>query len=103
MATWIIPLSPEPQSFGITLAGRELRLTVRWYEGGENGWLLDVAEPESRAPILCGVPLAAGCDLLAPYAYLNLGGELRLDGDTPPTLDNLGEEVKLLFVTEEES
>lgn len=102
MAIWIIPLTPEPQSFGITLAGRELRLTVRWHEAPDGGWLLDIAEPESRAPILGGVPLVAGCDLLAPYAYLNLGGELRIDGDEPPTLDNLGDNVRLLFVTEDD-
>lgn len=108
MATWIIPLTPEPQAFGITLAGRELRLTVRWFEtsesleGSEGGWLLDIAEPESAASIVSGIPLVAGCDLLAPYGYLELGGGLELDSDTPPAVDSLGEAVQLCFVTQEE-
>jgi len=100
MATYIIPLTPEPQAFGITLAGRELRLVVRWFEASEGGWALDILEPGNSAPIVCGIPLVAGVDLLEPYAYLDLGGELRLSGDTPPTRDSLGTEVRLLFVTE---
>lgn len=102
MATWIIPLTPEPQAFGISLAGRELRLTVRWFEAIESGWLLDIAEPESAASIVSGIPLVAGCDLLAPYGYLELGGGLELDSDTPPAVDSLGEAVQLCFVTQEE-
>lgn len=102
MAIWTIPLTPEPQSFGITLAGRELRLTVRWLQASEGGWLLDLYEPETAAPIVCGIPLVTGCDLLAPYAYLELGGALWLDGDEPPDLDNLGVGVELCFVVEKE-
>ena len=49
------------------------------------------------------MPLVAGCDLLEPYAYLNFGGELRLDGDAPPSLDTLGVDVRLIFVTEDDS
>lgn len=106
MATWIIPLTPEPQSFGITLAGRELRLTVRWFEAprpddARIGWMLDIAEPEGAAPIVSGIPLVGGYDLLAPYGYLELGGALVLDGDMPPTLENLGAGVELCFVTED--
>ena len=99
MATFIIPLTPEPQSFGITLAGRELRLTIRWFETVEGGWVMDVYEPESAAPIVCGVPLVAGADLFGPYDYLNLGGELRIDSELPPAYDTLGNGVDLLFIT----
>lgn len=101
MADYIIPLTPEPQAFGITLAGQELRLTVRWLDVAEGGWVLDIAEPDNAAFIVCGIPLVAGGDLLEPYAYLELGGSLVLNGQKPPTLENLGQGVQLYFVTED--
>ena len=73
---YVIPLTPEPQRFRIVLAGRELLLAV---------------------PLVSGIPLVAGCDLLEPYAYLGLGGALLLSGDEPPSPDTLGRGVDLLF------
>lgn len=96
-----IPLSAEPQSFGITLAGREYRLTLRFMDAVEGGWQLDIEEPEKAAPIIMGLPLVAGCDLLQQFAYLEFGGELWLDSELPATVDNLGSEVDLLFVVRE--
>ena len=104
MKTWYaIPLTPEPQAFGITLAGREYRLTVRWFDAPEGGWTLDIQEPDNSSPILMGLPLVTGCDLLEPYGYLNFGGELRVDADLPATLDNLGTDVELVFIVDEET
>ncbi len=101
MAAYVIPLTPEPQSFGITLAGKEYRLTVRWLDTPEAGWFLDIEQPDKAAPIILGLSLVAGQDLLEQYAYLDFGGELRVQGDMPPSLDNLGSEVELLFITED--
>ena len=106
MALYEIPLTPEPQAFGITLAGRSLRLVLRWAESPAadvpGGWLLDILDqPDDVTPLVCGIPLVAGCDLLAPYAYLSPGGSLWVSGGMPPTLDNLGETVLLLFETED--
>ena len=98
---YTIPLRPEPQSFGITLAGREYRLTVRWMDALEAGWMLDIQTPENAAPIVMGIPLVTGCDLLEQYAYLEFGGELWVEGEMPATPDNLGTEVELVFVVEE--
>lgn len=100
-AYYTIPLTAEPQSFGITLAGKEYRITVRWFDAPEAGWTLDIEEPENAAPIVMGVPLVAGCDLLEQYAYLEFGGELWVEGEIPPTLDNLGTEVELVFIVED--
>lgn len=107
MALYEIPLTPEPQSFGISLSGRELQLSFRFAEtfspDALGGWLLDIFDsPDDLVPLVCGIPLVAGCDLLAPYGYLGLGGRLFLSGDEPPTLDNLGEGVLLFFETGEE-
>lgn len=106
MALYEIPLTSEPQSFGISLSGRELRLAFRWAESAcpdaPGGWLLDIYDaPDDLAPLVLGIPLVAGCDLLRPYGYLGLSGGLYLSGDLPPTLDNLGEDVRLLFETED--
>lgn len=106
MALYEIPLSPDPQSFGIALSGRELNLAVRWAESlcpdARGGWLLDIYDtPDDLTPLVLGIPQVAGCDLLAPYGYLNLGGKLMISGNEPPTLDNLGESVLLLFETED--
>ena len=107
MATYEIPLTAEPQIFSIVLAGRELRFTLRWHEaepetaGDPAGaWLLDIADSEG-ASLVAGVPLVAGRDLLAPYAYLGIGGQLWIYGEDAPDYQRLGVNAKLLFVTEE--
>lgn len=106
-AYYTIPLKAEPQSFGITLAGKEYRLTVRWFDAEEAGWTLDIEEPEKAAPIIMGIPLVTGTDLLEQYDYLEFAGaacasgELWVEGELPPTLENLGSEVELVFIVEE--
>ena len=108
MALYEIPLTPEPQAFGISLAGRSLRLVLRWAESPAadvpGGWVLDILDqPDDTIPLICGIPLVAGCDLLAPYAYLELGGALYISGDMPPTLNNLGDTVLLIFEMEDDA
>jgi hypothetical protein len=102
MRYYTIPLTPEPQSYAIVLAGKEYRLTVRWMEADEGGWLLDIEEPEQAAPILMGLPLITGCDLLGQFTYLGLGGQIWVDSELPARLDNLGTEVDLVFAVEDD-
>lgn len=102
-AYYTIPLTPEPQSFGITLSGREYRLTVRWLAAAEAGWTLDIEEPDRAAPLIMGIPLVTGCDLLEQYSYMEFGGELWVEGELPPTLENLGAETELVFIVEEKA
>ena len=102
MRYYNIPLTPEPQSFGITLAGTEYRLTIRWFDAPEGGWTLDIQKPDNAEPIILSIPLVAGCDLLEQYDYLDLGGELWIEGELPPALENLGTEVELVFVVLDE-
>ncbi len=94
---WLIPLTPQAQSFGIVLAGCEYRLTLRWFDVPEAGWHIDIQEPEAAAPILLGMHLAAGCDLLKPYAYQEYNGGLWLSSELAAGPDELGEKVRLLF------
>lgn len=105
-----IPLTPEPQRFSIRLAGRDYRVTVRWFEppalvGQPGGWALDLADDTDNAtPILAGLPMVTGINLLEQFAYLGIKGALYVytDGnaDAVPTLDTLGTESRLYFVTD---
>lgn len=100
MATFEIPLSPEAQLFSIELAGTEFQFSLTW-NSVSNTWMVNLGIANS--PILSGIPLVANIDLLAPYGYLNLGGQLVAQTDnapeTPPTYENLGIVGKLYFIT----
>src|ERR1700719_665867 len=102
MATpYLIPLQPTNQKLQITLAGTVYTLTVRWND--MNGaWTLDMADA-SQNPIISGIPVVTGEDLLAPYGYLNFGGQLIAqttnDTNAVPTMANLGTTGNLYFVT----
>lgn len=95
MAVYEIPLTNTPQTFNITLNETEYTMTNKWNE--TSGWILDIEG------FLHGIPLVTGCDLLEPFGYLKIGGGLFVytDGDITaiPTLDNLGGDSKLYFVT----
>lgn len=101
MANYEIPLTPEAQKFSITLAGITYQISVYWGTRTDC-WLIDIAD-NNGTPILRGIPLVANVDLLAPYPYLNLGGQLIAQTDNspniPPTYSNLGITGHLYFVT----
>jgi len=100
-----IPLTASPQTFSIPLAGVVYTMTLifRQTPDGNGGWVLDIADSANN-PIVAGIPLVTGADLLGQYGYLNLGGKLLVttDGDqfAPPTFDNLGSTSHLYFATE---
>ena len=102
MAVFEVPLSPQPQRFSIALANVSYRMTVRWIDDVDGGWVLDIAD-SSDAPIVSGIPLITGADLLAQYGYLGFGGELGVQTDTDldavPTYTNLGVTSHLYFLT----
>ena len=100
-----IPLTPStPQTFEVTLAGQTYNMTLRWNNCSLSaGWILDIAD-ESSNPIVSGIPLVTGADLLAQYPDKNFGGSLYvrstppLPPDAPPTFDNLGQDSHLYFL-----
>lgn len=100
MDVYEIPLSSEPQSLVVSLSGTAYRLTLVW-NPVSSAWVLDIADTSGNA-ILSGVPLVAGADLLAPVAYLGLGGALYVqtdnDAEAPPTVDNLGATAHVYWV-----
>jgi len=95
-----IPLLPQNQRFGIFLSGASYTLEVRWNKFS-NSWSMDVYNV-NNLPILLGVPLVTGSDLLAQFAYLGIGGQMivQSDGDAGavPTYTNLGSISHLYYV-----
>lgn len=99
-----IPLSPQAQTFNILLGGATYRLTVQWNNAPTGGWVLDIADANDT-PIVAGIPLVTGCDLLEQYEYLGINGQLEVQTDTDlaavPDFSNLGTTSHLYFLTDD--
>jgi hypothetical protein len=95
-----VPLQPTNQRFTITLVGVVYTMTIRW-NGACQAWILDLGDASNNL-LIAGLPLVTGVDLLSPFAYLNIGGQLivQTTNDTPavPTLANLGLAGNLYFI-----
>jgi uncharacterized membrane protein len=101
MATvFLVPLQPNNQIVQASLAGTLYQLTVRWNDMNQ-AWMLDLADAIGN-PIISGIPMVTGQDLLAPFKYLRIGGQLIVqttnDTDAVPTLANLGSTGNLYFI-----
>lgn len=106
MAQYTIPITTsEPQTFTVTLSAVQYRFTLRWIDGTEGGWLLDIALAEDETPLVAGVALVTGVDLLAQFPDLGIPGALWLYAvdDLSPGYDDLGTAVQLIYETEDES
>lgn len=101
MANFEIPFVAQNQKLTIALAGITYQLTLRW-NVSESAWVLDIADNTGNA-LLNGIPLITGTDLLAPYAYMNFGGQLIAftdnNPDAPPTYADLGSTGHVYFET----
>lgn len=96
-----------PQQVSVTLGGSLLQLTFRYRPVPGNpdllGWVLDIADANAQ-PVINGIPLVTGCDLLAQFPDKNFGGQLVVgttstNPDDVPTFDNLGAEGQVYWVT----
>lgn len=102
MTTYEIPLVPsQNQKLTISLNGVQYTLIFNWVDADQGGWTVDIMD-STDAPIIQGIPLITGADLLAQYAYLNLGGQLLVQSDAiltdVPTYSNLGQGSHLYYV-----
>lgn len=101
MSTYDIPLSNENQQFNIQLAGKVYRFRIFW-NSSSNCWVLDIANTRG-SPLVNGIPLVAGVDLLSPYPEFKFGGQLIAFTDNEPnlapTFANLGMTGHLHFIT----
>lgn len=95
-----IPLSPDNQQFSISTGAAQYLMRVNWREPC---WYLDLLNAD-QTPVALAIPLITGADLLARYAYLNLGFSLVVicdeNGQENPTKTDLGSLSHLLIVTE---
>jgi hypothetical protein len=97
-----IALSPFDQRFVAGLGENLYNMTIRWCDALEGSWILDISSQEDE-PIVHGIAVVGGVDLLGQYRYLNIGGGGFLyavtDGQplVPPTRENLGLNAHLLW------
>jgi hypothetical protein len=95
-----IPLSSQPQTFNIALAGTTYDFTVRWNMPNAS-WIIDIADASGN-PIVSGIPMVTGVDLLEQYGYLNFGFQLVAQTDnspeTVPTFEALGTTAHLYAI-----
>lgn len=71
-----IPLTPEPQRFSISIGATTYNLRFCWNENDIGGWFMDIAD-DNENPILMGIPLVTGSNLLEQFAYLGIEGKFR--------------------------
>ncbi|MCW3543123.1 phage baseplate plug family protein [Burkholderia cenocepacia] len=103
MNVYEIPLSPQPQRFTVTLSGVDYRMTVQYRAAGGAGWVMDIAD-SGGAPLVSGIPLVTGINLLEQYRHLGFTGRMWVQGaespDDVPTFDDLGVGSHVFWVTD---
>lgn len=100
MTPYEIPLTPQPQNFLISLAGVTYSMAVRWCEPA-SAWTIDIRDAEEQ-PLLTGVSLVTGTDLLGQHKHLGIGGQLVVQSDVEldrvPDFGSLGIAGHLYFL-----
>jgi hypothetical protein len=96
MARYEIKLTPADQAFTCSLGGVTYKMQLRWNPALEGVWVLDIHD-SNNVPIVDGLALTAGVNILGQYDYLYIGGTggylyCGTDGQwtVPPTQTNLG-------------
>jgi hypothetical protein len=96
-----IPLTPEAQKFHVVIAGTDFTMWLNWNTSSAL-WVLDIGDTD-EVPILQGVPLVTGGDLLAGFEYLGIPGPLIAQGsmhpDDPPGYADLGITSHVFWIT----
>jgi hypothetical protein len=73
-----LPLTSDPsQRFRSSLNGVEYVFRAQWNERS-GVWTLDILDGATEAPLVLGVSILIGCDMLAPFA-LGIGSLFALD------------------------
>ena len=101
-----IPFTGYPkESLETTLSDRRVRLTLRF--GNLAGvWTIDIEDIEGDVvePLLMGIPVVTGIDLLKPHT-IRIGGIYARAGEgvgIDPGLIDIGSRVKLIHYTDSE-
>lgn len=103
MNWFLIPLFNYPVTFQIQLAGVNYEMTVKWNNAADAGWVFDLTNADTATQLLAGAPFVTGTDCLAGLEYLGIQGSLIVftkgDNTAVPTMQNLGQNSNLYFVT----
>ena len=88
-----IPLISQAQKLNIQLGTDFYYLRLRYCFTPMGGWIMDIYDNLAN-PLICGMPLVTGCDLLGQYEYVGIPGSMYVATDCNPpevpTNDNLG-------------
>ena len=102
MNVYEIPLQPTNQNLKVSILGITYIIRTYYCDIQYGGWVLDISDNLGN-PILQGVPLITGNNLLDQYGYLGLGFGLAVvsDGDAMavPVFNDLGVNGHLYVVT----
>ena len=94
-----IPLTPGSQTLSIKINGVTYNLAVTWRA---TGYILDIYDSTST-PLVTGLSLVTGCDLLEQFSYLNFPMKLIIASDIDPSFvpgyNDLGINSHLCVVT----
>jgi hypothetical protein len=97
-----IPLNGGPERFSITVEGVTYRMRLTYANVGRAGWTLDIGD-EGGEPIVCGLRLLPGQDLLAQHKHLGINCQLFVKNTEeeylPPSYAGLGTTTVLLMAT----
>lgn len=100
-----IPLTNTPQRFSITLSDIPLIVTCQ-YNNSAICWMIKLSNGNTEEDLTGFFPMVTGTDLLSQWrSILRIPGKLIVytDGNefAVPTLENLGVECNLYYVTDD--
>lgn len=95
MTFYEIPLNNSNQKFKINLGGKAYKLQTIYRI---DTWFLDILEPD-ETPMICGIPLVMGDNLLTQYQHIIQGGlyVLNENPDEAHRYFELGQILKLYW------
>lgn len=100
-----IPINARPQIFTIMLSGVLYTIRLYWLVPAEC-WVIDIMD-SIRNPLVCGIPLITGTDLIGQFEYVGIPGQLlvvsdQLPPETVPDFTHLGITGKVYYIIPEE-
>lgn len=100
-----LPLTTDtPQSFTVQLGTVTYQVNLYWNDRS-SVWLMDLFNPTTQAPIVTGLALTLGADLLAPYS-LGIGSLMVIDETgthTEATLTSLGSTTNVYWISADQA
>jgi hypothetical protein len=96
-----IPFTPQPERIEISLGGLFYILKTYW-NTPMGCWILDIYDDVEK-PMVRGIPIVTGADLLQQFEYLGFGGMLLVwSTEGPwhaiPGFDTLGTNSNMYYV-----